>query len=162
MQFIHRLGISVALAAVIPLFIINYSLALAYETHLIFVFTISGLFMLPLSMYSSPVAPVKHDANGNPIPAYTKEAAFRLLVGRYFGILSATVYFAFLLFASYSFAEKYEDIVLFPAMASGFIGAYLYLVPMCPYCKKLNSPNLRQCENCGNDLLPNVLQQKSA
>jgi len=162
MTFIHRLGISVAIAAAFPLFVVNYSYPSAYETHLLFTGTFVWLFMLPLSMYSSPTSPVQLDANGSPVRGFLKVASFRALVGRGIVVISASIFLAFLLFASYAFAEKYEFMILGPVIALGPIGAYLYFVPMCPYCKKLNRPNLRQCENCENALLPNVLQDKSA
>ena len=76
MTFIHRLGISVALAAAFPLFAINYSLPSAYEAHLMFTCTIAWLFMLPLSMYSSPTAPVQYDGQETPAPIFKKEAYY--------------------------------------------------------------------------------------
>jgi hypothetical protein len=159
MTFIHRLGISVAIAAAFPLFTVNYSLPAAYETHLLFTGTFVWLFMLPLSMYSSPTIPLQYDGNGDPIPVFLKEASFRALVGRGIVIISVAILLVFLLFASYAFAEKYEFVVLGPVIALGPIGAYLYFTLMCPYCKKLNRPNFQQCEKCGNDLLPNIMQK---
>jgi len=162
MSFIYRFGIAVVIAAAFPLFVINYSYASAYETHLLFTCTFVWLFLLPLSLYSSPVAPVHEDTRGNPDPTFLKEARFRAQVGRYIVLASIAIFMAFLFFASYTFAEKYEVVVLGPVIAVGPIGAYLYGTPMCPYCKKLNRPNLRECENCANALLPHFLQEKSA
>ena len=162
MTFIHRLGISIFIAATLPLFVVNYSIPSAYETHLLFTSTFVWLFMLPLSMYSSPTKPMQHNTNGSPVPAFQKEASFRASVGLGIVLISVSIFLAFLLFASYAFAEKHEFTVLGPVIALGPIGAYLYFVPMCPYCKKLNRPNLRQCENCENALLPNALQDKGA
>jgi len=160
MTFIHRFGISVALAAIIPLFVIDYSLPAAYETHLMFICTVVWLFMIPLAMYSSPIITVRHDEDGNPVPVFLREASSRTLIGRCTLYVSASVFLAFLVFASYAIAEKYEVVVIGPVLAFGPIGAYLYFTAMCPYCKKLNPPNLRQCVNCGNALLPNAFQDK--
>jgi hypothetical protein len=159
MTFIQRLGIATAIAATFPLFVVNYSLPAAYETHLLFTCTFVWLLMMPLSLYSSPTAPVCHDAHVNPAPAFLKDASLRALVGRYIVLVSMAIFMAFLLFASYAFAEKYELVVLGPVIALGPIGAYLYLTPMCPYCRKLNRPNLRECVNCGNTVLPHLLQK---
>lgn len=162
MPFVYRLGIAVVVAAALPVFVVDYSYPSAYETHLLFTFTFVWLLMLPLSLYSSPAVPVHQDAHGNPVPAFLKKARFRAQVGRYIVLASMTIFVAFLLFASYAFAEKYEVVVLGPIIAVGPIGAYLYGTPMCPYCKKLNRPNLRECENCANALLPHLLQDRSA
>lgn len=162
MSFIYRLGIAVVIAAALPLFMVNYSYPFAYETHLLFTCTFVWLFMLPLSLYSSPTVTVRQDTHGNPDPTFLKEARFRAQVGGYIVLASMAIFMAFLFFASYAFAEKYEMGVLGPVIAVGPIGAYLYGTPMCPYCKKLNRPNLRQCENCANALLPHFLQDKSA
>ena len=54
MKFIYRFGISVFIAGVFPLFVVNYSLQAAYETHLLFTCAFVWMFMMPLSLYSSP------------------------------------------------------------------------------------------------------------
>ncbi len=161
MSFIYRFGIAVVIAAVLPVFVINYSYPSAYETHLLVTLTVVWLLMLPLSMYSSPTVPIHQDTDGNPAPAFLKEARFRALIGRCIVLASVSIYLAFLFFATYAFAQKYDVLILGPVIALGPIGAYFYGTPMCPYCKKLNRPNLRECENCANTLLPHFLQERS-
>jgi hypothetical protein len=119
MTFIQRLGISIAIAAAFPLFVVNYSLPSAYETHLLFTCTFVWLLMMPLSLYSSPTVPVGHDAHVNPVLAFLKDASLRARVGRYIVLVSMAIFMAFLLFASYAFAEKYEFVVLGPVIAFG-------------------------------------------
>ena len=162
MKFIYRFGVSVFIAGVFPLFVVNYSLQAAYETHLLFTCAFVWMFMMPLSLYSSPTNTLQYDAAGNAIAVFEKEASYRAVIGSSIVLLSIAIYLAFLLFASYAFAVKYEYMLLGPIIALGPFGAYLYIVPMCPYCKKLNRPNLKKCESCNNELHPNIFQDKNA
>jgi uncharacterized membrane protein YkgB len=120
------------------------------------------MFMMPLSLYSSPTNILQYDAAGNVIAVFEKEASYRAVIGRGIVLLSIAIYLAFLLFASYAFAVKYEYMILGPIIALSPFGAYLYIVPMCPYCKKLNRPNLKKCESCNDELLANIFQDKNA
>ena len=158
MTFIYRFGISVFIAGVFPLFVVNYSLPSAYETHLMFTCTFVWMIMMPLSMYSSPTTPVEYNAAGSPVAVFHKEASYRANIGLGMVLFSLAIYLAFLFFASYAFAVKYEYTLLGPIIVLGPIGAYLYFVPMCPYCKQLNRPNIKQCESCNNALLSNMFQ----
>ena len=70
MSFIYRFGIAVVIAAPFPLFVINYSLPSAYETHLLVTSTVVWLIMLPLSMYSPPTVPVDQNNDGKAVPTF--------------------------------------------------------------------------------------------
>jgi len=158
MAFLTRLAISIAIAALIPAFFVDYSRPSGWEIHLLATATFSWIILVPLSWYSSPMKSLVA-TDGLPIPVHARRSTLRSRVGAALTLTALAGFMLFLLFASYDFASRYEWAILGPDMFAFFVGVYLYGTNMCVYCARLNPPKVRKCEGCGNALRRNWLQK---
>lgn len=161
MTFVLRFGISLTLSGLIANLLVHHAQPHAYRTILLCAYGFAWLFLIPISLYSSPTTPVESDAHGRPVPAYARYAARRTRAGILAFALSVAVLLLYSCFATLEFEQQFGWLVSGPMLALTPVGGYMFLTSMCPYCKKLNRPNLRACANCSNPLLPHWIQKRA-
>ena len=159
MNFVTRLGISLAISSLIPVLLIHQAQAHAYETDFLFGYAFAWLFLIPLSLYSSPTVAVIRDSSGAPVPIFASYAKRRAAIGVFIGVSSLAVFLLDVIFSTFEFERRFGWFVMGPLLAVGPAGGYILLTSMCPYCRKLNRPNLCECANCGNPLPPHWVQR---
>lgn len=159
MSLVIRLATFGLLAFCLIAPVVDSPRAYAYETLFSFVYPLMVLFLIGLSLYSSPVAQIQRDVDGTPLALHRRAALRRRLLGGTVLLLLPLMVAGDVLYASRlepdavpGFYRQFE-LPLFALVALLLpIGACLYYAVMCPYCRNLNQSLRTVCEGCRNEI----------